>query len=258
MTTFDALAAGYDAEFSERPTARTLRAAVHDRLRLHIRAGDAALEIGCGTGIDAAFMASLGAHVTATDVSAGMLEVARARAGDAVSYGVLDVNSLPVDGFVNTYQIVLANFGALNACGDFSGLAAWLSTRVAAGGVVCVAVMSRFCLWETAWQLLHLRPQAARRRWGGQSVFRPTDGGHPMTVYYPSVSEIERAFSPWFTVKARRGLGVALPPSEMFGVVERRAWLSSRLTRLEAGLWRRGWGARLADHVWLEMVRRPN
>jgi SAM-dependent methyltransferase len=258
MTTFDTLAPQYDVDFSERPTAQTLRAAVHDRLRLHLSAGASVLEIGCGTGIDAEFMASLGAHVTATDSSAGMLEQARARVGSGVMFDRLDINALPLDGFGGAYRLVLADFGVLNACRDFSALAAWLSTRVEVGGMVCMAVMSRFCWWETAWNMLHLQPRRASRRWRGQADFIPPDGGQPMTVFYPSMGEVERAFEPWFDVSIRRGLGVALPPSEMFGVVESRWWLVTPLTRLEGFLWRRGWGYWLADHVWWEMVRWRN
>ncbi|MCU0466494.1 MAG: class I SAM-dependent methyltransferase [Anaerolineae bacterium] len=253
--TFDALAQDYDVDFSDRPTARTLRGLVHDRLRAHLSPGAAVLELGCGTGIDAAFMAGLGAQVTATDPSAGMLHVAARRAIEGVRFAALDVNALPSDGFGGAYRLVLANFGALNGCGDFSVLAAWLSDRVAQGGVVCMAIMSRFCLWETAWNLLRLKPQRAARRWRGSATFAPL-GGAPMTVLYPSISEVMRAFAPYFAPARPRGLGVALPPSEMFGVVERRPWLSRRLTGWEKALWSRGWGAPLADHVWFEMVKR--
>lgn len=253
--TFDALAQDYDADFSDRPTARTLRGLVHDRLRAHLSPGATVLELGCGTGIDAAFMAGLGAQVTATDPSAGMLRAAARRASEGVIFAPLDVNALPPDGFTGGYRLVLANFGALNACRDFSALAAWLSDRVEPGGVVCMAVMSRFCLWETAWNLLRLKPRRAARRWHGSASFAPV-GGAPMTVVYPSIGEVVRAFVPYFASARPRGLGVALPPSEMFGVVERRPWLSRRLTGWENALWSRGWGAHLADHVWFEMVKR--
>ena len=255
--TFDSLAPSYDGDFSERPTARFLRSLLHDRLRHHLTPGAAVLEIGCGTGLDAAYMAGLGAQVTATDISDGMLAQARARVRDlsGVTFARLDVNALPPEGFTGAYSLILANFGALNACHNFDALAAWLSARVAPGGLVCMAVMSRFCLWETVWNGLHLKPRRATRRWRGQATFTPPMG-QPMTVIYPSALQVERAFAPQFEVSTRRGLGVALPPSEMFGVVESRPWLARPLTRLERFLWRRGWLAHLADHVWWEMVRR--
>ena len=48
-------------------------------LRARITPGDHVLELGCGTGRDARFLASIGAKVLATDGSAGMLREAEIR-----------------------------------------------------------------------------------------------------------------------------------------------------------------------------------
>src|SRR4051812_2642956 len=76
---FDALAAKYDTSLTASPIARYLRARVNDRLDVHFGRGDHVLEIGCGTGEDALFLAERGIRVTATDSSPAMLEIARAR-----------------------------------------------------------------------------------------------------------------------------------------------------------------------------------
>jgi len=52
--TFDAVASGYDAAFTERTLGRMLRAAVRERLPF--AAGDRVLELGCGTGEDAIWL----------------------------------------------------------------------------------------------------------------------------------------------------------------------------------------------------------
>ncbi len=54
---------------------------IHSVLNRWIQSGMHVLELGCGSGRDARFMASLGADVVATDASAQMLGEARARAG---------------------------------------------------------------------------------------------------------------------------------------------------------------------------------
>jgi SAM-dependent methyltransferase len=54
---------------------------IHSVLSRWIQSGMHVLELGCGSGRDARFMASLGADVVATDASAQMLGEARARAG---------------------------------------------------------------------------------------------------------------------------------------------------------------------------------
>jgi ubiquinone/menaquinone biosynthesis C-methylase UbiE len=75
---FDSLAPTYDQDFTASRVARYLRGRVHARLSRHFHAGDHVLELGCGTGEDALYLASQGIHVTATDARQ-MLEMARAK-----------------------------------------------------------------------------------------------------------------------------------------------------------------------------------
>lgn len=56
--------------------------ALHQTLNRWIRPGMRVLELGCGSGRDARFMASLGAQVTATDGSAGMIAEAKRLGGE--------------------------------------------------------------------------------------------------------------------------------------------------------------------------------
>jgi SAM-dependent methyltransferase len=248
---FDPLAAEYDAEFSARPIARTLRERQYERMSIHISAGEAALDLGCGTGTDALWLAEHGVKVTALDASPKMLHIAREklRGHQDASIGEFDLRDLP-DAFHGPFRLVLSNFGALNALEDARPLVEWLVPRVKSRGVVCVAVMTRFCLWETAWHLVRLSPGRASRRWGGTAQFGE------MTVYYPTVFEMVRAFAPEFRLTHKRGLGILLPPSEMFGVLEKRPAVMTVLAALEKRLWKYGTGTRIADHAWLEFTRR--
>ncbi|HEY1015278.1 MAG TPA: methyltransferase domain-containing protein, partial [Herpetosiphonaceae bacterium] len=79
-TAFDTVAERYDGDFTSRRLGGWLRAAVWRRLGAAFRPGDRALELGCGTGEDALWLARRGVAVTATDVSPGMLRVAAAKA----------------------------------------------------------------------------------------------------------------------------------------------------------------------------------
>lgn len=257
--TFDALAPGYDADFTHRPVARWLRARVHSRLDVRFRGGQHLLELGCGTGEDAAYLAARGLHITATDASPAMLEAAQAKLaqhhrerGARVRFYALDLNALPADGFDGPYDGVYANFGVLNCVQDLPALAAWLLPRVAVGGVLGFAVMSPSCLWEIGWHAAHLDfRQAARRR-------RPAHFQTPtgtLTVWYPAPAALAQAFAPGFRAIHQQPLGLFLPPSALFDVVERRPRL---LRRLNA--WETRWSsvprlARLADHYWIEFTR---
>src|SRR5687767_4264178 len=75
MSAFDTLAPSYDKEFTHTPSGQILRNRVHNRLLSHFKAGDALLEMGCGTGEDALFLAEQGLQITATDTSEKMLSI---------------------------------------------------------------------------------------------------------------------------------------------------------------------------------------
>jgi SAM-dependent methyltransferase len=77
---FDAAAPTYDTTFTGTRLGRWLRGLVRERLGELFAAGDHVLELGCGTGEDAVWLARRGVLVTATDASPGMLAVARAKA----------------------------------------------------------------------------------------------------------------------------------------------------------------------------------
>ncbi len=254
---FDSLAGDYDRTFSDTLIGRWLRTRAQARLAAHFGAGDRVLEIGCGTGLDALFLAQRGVSVTATDASAAMLSAAQARIGPdlPVTFARLDLNALPPDGFRDQrYDGAFASFGPVNAAADVSALAAWLAGRVRPGGAVCLGVMGPLCLWEIVWHALHGDFKTAGRRLGGQAQFTPPDAP-AMTVRYPSVNTLTQVFAPWFARAHVESMGLFLPPSDVYGVIERRPRLLRLLTALEA----RAVGvpslARLADHYWIELVR---
>ncbi len=93
---FDAFAAGYDASFTDTRLGRMLRERVWAVLARYFRAGDHVLELACGTGEDAVWLAQQGVRVTATDGSPEMLQVARRKAeaagvGGQIKFGVVDL-----------------------------------------------------------------------------------------------------------------------------------------------------------------------
>src|SRR5579871_5259302 len=76
---FGAVAARYDETFTASSIGRAQRAAVWNELKKNFRAGDRILEIGCGTGVDACFLAERGVEVLACDPSSQMIEVTERR-----------------------------------------------------------------------------------------------------------------------------------------------------------------------------------
>ncbi len=82
-----------------------------DRTKSYLKPTDTLLEMGCGTGSTALLLAPDVAHVTATDISPGMIEIAKEKQqqerAENVVFDVSDVaGHSPADG---TYDVVLAH-----------------------------------------------------------------------------------------------------------------------------------------------------
>lgn len=278
MTTFDTLAPTYDADFTQSPIARHLRARVHARLGRLCAASDHVLELGCGTGEDALYLARRDVNVVATDASEAMLAIARAKLVEYSHVRVeqLDLRALARSGSVGRnaipiepgqHSLVFANFGVLNCLDDWGPLAHWLAAILPLGGHAAFAVMPPACLWEMAWHGVHGEWGVASRRWRrGGAVFsivpvlsstQPSALGSQDSICYPSVRRLTRDFAHWFRRVHVEPLGLFLPPSDVYGVIERRPRLLQKLTRLDDGeVGRLPMLANFADHYWIEFQRK--
>lgn len=255
---FDALAPSYDTDFTSSLIARYLREQVHDRLLQHFHAGDHVLELGCGTGEDARFLAQQGVRVTATDSSEAMLAAARAKLADnpLVQVERLDLQGLSASSYQpSVFAGVFSNFGAVNCLSEWRTLAAWLNECIQPGGIVGLGVMSPLCLWEPLWHGLHGNLATATRRWKRQGATFNTNGS-PITIHYPTIRRLQRDFSEWFTCTAVRPLGVFLPPSDVYGAIEKRPRLLGMLMGLEQHFGHWTVLAPFADHYWIEFKRK--
>jgi len=268
---FDSLAPTYDTTFTHSPIGQYLRAQVHARLDQRFGAGDHVLELGCGTGEDALCLASRGVYVTATDVSEGMLEAARAKTANnpLITVEKLDLRSLKSNSLIprtrrasslqsregERFSGVFSNFGALNCLDDWRPLAAWLAQRIKPGGIVGLGVMSPLCLWEPLWHGLHGDFKTATRRWRKTTIFQVEESAEPISVHYPTIPRITHDFAPYFRRTYVRGVGLFLPPSDVFGVIEKRPRLLQLLMRLERRFTRYRGLAPFADHYWIEFRR---
>ena len=257
---FDQVAPRYDAESTDDPVSRWVRHAVWDRLIRLFPSGAHVLELGCGTGEDAVFLAGRGVYVTATDASPTMLEITTRKAAAAgvesrLTVRLLDLAQAESWGLAAAaYDGVFSNYGPLNCIPDWRVLAAALAAAIRPGGVCAFAVMGRFCLWEALWHGLHGDFRTAARRWGGQA--NAQIGGVQFPVYYPTPGRLTREFAPHFRRTALRGLGVFLPPSDAYGVVGKRRRVAAALHRLERLAAPIPLTAYLADHFWIELKRR--
>ncbi|CAN5210451.1 class I SAM-dependent methyltransferase [soil metagenome] len=236
---FDVVAAEYDAVFTGRLLSRWLRAMVWQRLAGAFEPDQYVLELGCGTGEDATWLAGRGVFVMATDVSAAMLELTRAKAdaagvGERVTVAQLNLEELRagVAALNERYDGVVSNFGPVNCVENRQELVSTLSGIVRPGGRVVVVVMGPLCPWEIVWHLGHRELRTAIRRLRSGAEARVGEGG-TVRVWYPSILRLQSEFAPHFKVLESAGIGLLLPPSAMAGLVDRAPRFFGVLARLD-------------------------
>jgi SAM-dependent methyltransferase len=261
---FDALATDYDAVFSHSALGRMLRQRVWRVLGDYFQAGQHLLDLACGTGEDAVWLAQQGIAVTAVDGSAKMVEKTAAKAQQASLSRLITPIHLSLQAFADTpvvhnllpkapYDGALSNFGGLNTLAALRPLAAALAQLVRPGGFLVLVPMGPICPWEIGWHGWHGQWQTAVRRLRQPATARI---GHELIpVWYPSPRRLRQAFAPWFTPGHLESLGLWLPPSYLAGYVERWPRIFAGLSRLERkmGQLSAGWG----DHFIMVLRRRP-
>lgn len=215
---FDSIADKYDVTFSWSAIGKAQRDAVWVELMKSFRPGNRILDIGCGTGVDARFLAEHGMDVVACDSSERMLQVAEQRMNALPRpSGSVQLRLLPAEKISSlggeTFDAALSNFGAVNCVGDIAKLATDLAVLLKPRASFLLCLMGPVCMWETAWYLLHGNVAKAFRRFHREGVEAKVGDGGVFRLRYPSVATVRDAFAPEFRLKAIRGVGVAVPPS---------------------------------------------
>ncbi len=257
---FDQAASRYDQTIASVEIAVWFRRLVWKRMETLFLPGMRVLELGCGTGEDAIWNAQRGVHVTATDGSPAMCAITRDKAAAAGVGHLIDVQ--PLDFFeaarwtfeAGTFDGVYSNYGALNCIGDWRTIGSALSKSVRPGGVAGLCLIGRICPWEIGWHAAHGHFKTALRRLPGHALARLD--GNSFSVYYPTVARLTRDFGVGWQRRRTAGVGVWLPPSDVYPALSRHPALARGLLRLEqtTAAW---WPFRfLGDHFWLELVRR--
>jgi len=233
---FDRLAATYDRDFTESLIGRAQRDAVWRIALKTFRIGDNLLELNCGTGEDAFFLAAHGISVFACDASRAMIARAEQRLAHKVQAPQVVFCHLPTERIAELnpdapFDGVFSNFSGLNCIADLAPVASSLSALVKPGDRLLLCFSTRFCLWEILFYSLRGELRKAFRRCGGTAT--AILDGTPLSVHYPTVRAIRRAFAPHFRLLSQTGIGVAVPPSYLEPVVRRHALLLPALCRLE-------------------------
>jgi 2-polyprenyl-3-methyl-5-hydroxy-6-metoxy-1,4-benzoquinol methylase len=255
---FDSLAEHYDDIFTCSLIGRAQRDAVWNVVTQTFRRGDSILEVNCGTGEDALFLARMGVSVFACDASEQMIAVARHRCvaeGSPlpVHFEVLPTEQIGEARPLGPFDGVFSDFSGLNCVADIVEVARQLSALVKPGAPALLCLSTRICLWETVWFLTRGEFKSAFRRWQGHATARL--GGFVVEVQYPTVRTLRKLFSPFFCLHGWTGIGVAVPPSYLEHLARRYPSVLHRLCAIDKTICTWPLFRGIGDHVLLFFER---
>jgi SAM-dependent methyltransferase len=248
------MADGYDSQFTRTTIGSLMRNAVWQRCALRFAPGSRVLEMNCGTGEDALWLARRGVQVLATDVSPAMLQVAQQKLTDTAAGGSVRFQRLAWEELdtldENPFDGALSNFGGLNCVGDLKMAARALAGKLRPGATAMLCIMGPIVPWEWIWFLGGGDPRRAFRRlrrggalWSG------------IAIRYPSSAKTVQAFAPEFRVLRLSAVGALLPPPYTEKRLGRYPRIIAALDRLERRIDTLWPLPMLADHYLLELER---
>jgi ubiquinone/menaquinone biosynthesis C-methylase UbiE len=256
---FDALAAEYDSVFSESQTGMAQRRVTRQWLMnfLHGKHNLKILEINCGTGEDALWLASLGHTVTATDHSEAMIRRAQYKASTnktVAAVNFLSCSFMELETTFNGQQfdLVFSNFAGLNCASpaDLAAINNQLQKLLSDEGHLAVVIFGKYALWEFMYYAAKGQFREAGRRWGHQPVMIALAANVIQPVYYYSVARFIHLM-PSFRLVRKHPVGLCIPPSYLEKAMQKRPLLFKRLVKLEAQTIKFPGFSVLADHTYL-------
>lgn len=220
-TAFNRVGGEIEAKVRENPIIAWMRETNRRELLATFSSGSSLLEVGCGAGADAVFLAERGFRVAAIDVSDRMVELTRDRAREQnVSSAVRalrgrlsqlsgELSNLPWAPFDGAY----ANF-SLAYEASLRDVAATVRRLTRAGANFVFTLPNRWCLSAVGVSLV-------RGHWGrafdrfraGRSI---SVRGVPLKVRDYTTPQVRRDLAGLFEVTAVRALPMFLPPSLLY------------------------------------------
>jgi SAM-dependent methyltransferase len=220
----------YAQAFTDTSVGKMWREAVWRELDAGFRPGERVLELNCGTGIDAVHLAHKGVAVLGCDISSRMVQLARQRAAaeapesNLPDFRVVATEQLAMLQSEAKFDGAFSNFSGLNCVQDLTAVRRDLASLLKPGARVFLCMLGRFAPWEKLWYLAHADWKNAFRTFQSSDNVSVQDG---VRVQYPSRKKIVELFTPEFTLRKWKGIGIAVPPSYM----ERWALRFSGITR---------------------------
>lgn len=262
---FDAVASRYDEDEAHNPALAHLRQRLAAHLASTFGARGRLLELGSGTGTEAAERARAGCSVALLDASPRLLERAQAKVRAARPGALLGAHALPasrvceLEGVygAGSFDGAWSSLGPLNCEPRLEPVARGLARLLRPGAPLVLSVMNRYCAVESLWFAAHGRGREAARRWGGPLWASAWEGGpREVRTWYYDRRALERAFSEGFALEHAEALPLLFPPTWLSPLLGSWPRLFRALEPVELRAARWPLLRDLGDHVLVRLRRR--
>ena len=210
---YDRDACNYEERYWKNIVAQRIRQSFREEVKTH--PFSTALEIGCGTGIDASHFGSIypERRVYGIDIAPAMIESASRKVQELGLKNVKVVVGAPED--IGTlfpdvqFDHIYVFFGALNTVPDLRQVARLLKKRLKPEGTMVLTFVNKWYLVDMLICLSKFKFKRAFRRtgeiWGGYSE------AHYLESRCFSPRQIEKAFGDDFQITRKKGFSILYP-----------------------------------------------
>lgn len=227
----DNIAESYDDILSKNRFSEILRPAFQNILMQSIQHGNKILDLGCGTGEDALFLAKKGFSVTGVDISQKMIEIAEKKAvtkdyNENLQFFCSDMEIFIIEN-TNKFDVIFSNFNAVNYVRDLNSFSANASTALNENGKLIFTVLNKISASEVFYNFVRLNLKRSWKAIFNRKELLLTD----LNTFFPGI--FSNFFKNHFYVKRITGIGIFIPPHNLTGMYNKLSFVLPLLFRLE-------------------------
>ena len=265
-TAFDHIAQSYDQSFTYTAVGMAQRKLVCNYFEKIIsnQSGLNILELNCGTGEDAVWLAQKGHNVMATDISGLMLNQVEIKAiqhnlTDKLKFQVVDIQLIDKIFIEEKFDLVFSNFGGFNCLSQEDLCLFFQSTLpklLKANGKFIGVIMPKFCCWESVYFLVKLEFSKVFRRFSKKPLEASLGSGVSIKTWYFSPKNVQESLPKNLTITHKQPIGFFIPPSYLNSIFEKRKLVLKFLEKLENWAIKIPFLAKASDHFLIEIVKK--
>lgn len=255
---FDKAAQNYDETFSHSEIGKLQRNLVYHHLeKLLSNQQQNILEINCGTGEDAIWLAKKNHSIIATDISNEMIAVAKTKESHQnLNFLQADITTISEQFKDKKFDLIFSNFGGFN-CLNKNELLQFLnsvSNTLYEKGKLILVIMPKNTLWEKIYFMLKGKFKTAFRR-TKKVAFANVDGTS-IPTYYHNPKDIVNLTNVNFDCLEVKPIGFFIPPSYLEPFFKNKKDLLQFLNTLEIKIKNWSFLSKYADHYLIVLQKK--